>query len=146
MTNGIKPFIALLEKVISTYVQAFITFLLMSGSLALVNVSTAQAAAIAAIPAAVTVIANGLPVIPVGLPFYVDLILRTIRTFAAGFFGYLGALPMFTLEKSMLVAAIAGALPAALAVLKGGLASKVGRADSAALLPKSLDLPQAAAA
>lgn len=137
------PFVVLLEKVIATYVQSFIGLLFLGDTL---DVSTSQAAAISSIPAALTVLANGLPVIPVGLPFYVDLTLRTIRTYVVAFLGLLVALPTFELDYSIGLAAAGGALPAALAVLKGGLASKVGRTDSAALLPASLDSGSAAAA
>lgn len=138
-----RPFIVLAEKVLSTYIQAFITVLIVGPT---INVSTAQAAAIAAIPAALTVVANGLPVVPIGLPFYVDLVLRIVRTYVVSFLGYLIAIPTFALDRSILQAAAAGALPAALSLLKGGLASKVGRTDSAALLPLSMDMPASASA
>lgn len=138
-----KPFLNLAEKVLATWVQVFVTGLLAATAL---DISTAQAAAIAAIPAALTVVANGLPVVPVGLPFYVDLVLRTVRTYVVAFLGFLVAVPVFSLDYSIGLAAAAAAGPAALAVLKAGLASKVGNADSAALLPTNLDMPVAVAA
>lgn len=131
-----KALAVLSEKTASTYVQAFITALLIGSA---IDVSTGQAAALAAIPAALTIVMNGLPGVPVGLPFYVDLTFRVLRTYVAGFLGFLVAMPTFRLSYSILQAAAAGALPAALAILKGGLASQVGDPASAALLPASVD-------
>jgi hypothetical protein len=128
----------LAEKVIATYVQALIALLLLDGAL---DINGAESAAIAAIPAALTVIANGLPLVPHGLPFYADLAMRVIRTFVAGFLGTLIAMPVFRLDRSALLAAAAGAIPAVLALIKGGLASRVGDTDSAALLPIRLTRP-----
>ena len=138
-----NPFFVLLEKVLATYVQVFIGVLVVGQA---INASTAQAAAIAAIPAALTILANGLPVVPIGLPFYVDLILRTVRTYAVSFIGLLIAQPVFKLDRSAAMAAAVGGIPTALAVVKGGLASKVGQANSAALLPARLDMPASVAA
>lgn len=137
-----SPFISLAEKALATYLQVFVTGLLVADAL---GASTAQSAAIAAIPAALTVLANGIPVVPSGLPFYVDLVLRTGRTYVVSFLGFLVAVPVFRLDYSIAVAAATSALPAALAVLKGSLASKVGRSDSAALLPLRYDSPVSAA-
>ncbi len=131
-----SPIVVLAEKVLWTYVQAFIMVLVVGDVL---NTSTLQAAAIAAIPAAITTAINALPAVPTGLPFYVDLTLRVIRTYVAAFLGLLVALPTFELSYSVGVAAAAGAIPAALAVLKGGLAAKVGNRSSAALLPAAVD-------
>lgn len=122
--------ISLLEKTVSTYVQAFITALLVGQT---IDISTAQAAALASIPAGLTIIANGLPVVPQGLPFYVDLVGRTIRTYVVSFIGFLVALPVFELNYSILAAASSAALPAALAVIKGALASRVGSHTPAAV-------------
>lgn len=123
------------EKAITTYVQAFLTILLAGDVL---NTSSAQAAAIAAIPALLSALLAALPTVPVGLPFYVDLVLRAIRTYVVSFLGFAIAVPVFRLDYSILVAASAAALPAALAVIKGGIASKFG-AGTAALLPAKLD-------
>lgn len=130
-----SPVLILLEKVIATYIQAFVTVLIVSDNL---DVSAAEAAAIAAIPAALTVIANGLPGVPAGLPFWVDLVYRTIRTYVVSFIGLLVAAPVFSLDLTTAEAAAIGAIPAALAVIKAGVASKVGDDDSASLLPSSV--------
>jgi hypothetical protein len=126
--------LALLEKVLATYVQTFITVLLAGGPM---GTSAAQAAAIAAIPAALTVVANGLPEVPGGLPFYVDLTFRTVRTYVVTFLGFVIAVPVFSLDYSIALAASTAAFTACLAVIKGALASKVGNPDSAALLPSA---------
>lgn len=126
-----NPIIALLEKVLSTFVQVFLTAFLAADQL---GIDTAQAAAIAAIPAALTVIANGLPVVPEGLPFYVDLIFRTARTYAVTFVGFIAAMPIFSLDYSIALAASTAALTACLAVVKGAIASRVGDPNSASLI------------
>ena len=131
-----KYLITLLEKVISTFLEVFVTGLLAADAL---GASTAEAAAIAAIPAALTVVANGIPLVPAGLPFYVDMLFRTVRTYAVAFLGFAAAVPVFSLDYSIAVAASTAALPAALAVAKGLLASKVGKPDTAALLPANVD-------
>lgn len=129
--------ISLVEKVIATYVEAFVAALLLGS---VIDVSTAQAAALAAIPAGLTVISSGMPLVPVGLPFYVDLGLRTIRTYAVSFIGFLVALPVFALDFGTLQAASAAAIPAALAVIKGALSTKIGNPTTAAALPARLDV------
>lgn len=125
------------EKVISTYVQAFIALLIVGPT---INISTAEAAGIAAIPAALTALANGLPVVPVGLPFYVDLVLRAVRTYVVSFVGFAVAVPVFKLDYSVLAAAAAAAIPSALAIIKAGLAQHVGSSATGALLPASMDV------
>lgn len=140
-SRPIDYFVSLLEKVLATYVEAFLALLLAGPAL---DLSTAQSAGIAALPAAITVVANGLPLVPAGLPFYVDLLLRTIRTYVAAFLGLLVAVPVFELEIGILAAAATGALPAALAVLKGALSRRIG-SDTAAALPRSRDLSALAA-
>lgn len=132
-----QVFAGIAEKAISTYVQAFASILLLGNVL---DASTAQAAAIAAIPALLSALLAALPAVPADLPFYVNLLLRTIRTYVVSVTGFLIAVPVFRLDYSILVAASAAALPAALAVIKAGLASKVGSPETAALLPRSLDL------
>lgn len=129
--------LALLEKAGLTFLQVFVTALLAGGS---IDVSTAQAAIIGGIAAAVTVIANGIPA-TVQLSFWLDLVLRTVRTYVAAFVAYLLALPVLDLSYSTLAAASAAALPAVLAVVKGAVASRIGEPDSAALLPAKYDPP-----
>lgn len=130
-----KTLIALFEKVVWTYLQAFLTV----WTLGPLDASTGQAAAIASIPAALTVVMNSLPAAPADLPFGADVIWRTGRTYVAGFLGFLVAVPVFRLDYSIAVAASAAAMPAALAVAKGLIASKIGSSDSAATLPASMD-------
>lgn len=129
-------FLALLEKTLATYLQAFLGLLVVGSAL---DASTVQVAAIAAIPAALTVVANGLPAVPGGMPFYLDLALRTARTYVAAFLGLLLAMPVFSLDGSIALAALSGAIPAALAVVKAGLAKRVGNHGTAAMLPDRLD-------
>lgn len=136
-------FVFLLEKVLATYVQAFAGLLLAGPAL---DLSAAQSASIAALPAAITVIANGLPLVPSGLPFYVDLLLRTVRTYVAVFLGLLVAVPVFRLDIGIAAAAATGALPAALAVLKAALAQRIGDPGTAAVLPRHRDVSSQAAA
>lgn len=130
--------LALLEKAALTFLQVFVTALLAGGS---IDVSTAQAAIIGGIAAAITVIANGIPAITPTLPFWLDLLLRTVRTYVAAFVAFLLALPVLDLSYSTLAAASAAALPAVLAVVKGAVASRIGEPDSAALLPAKYDPP-----
>lgn len=131
-----KALASLAEKVALTYLQALASLLLLADQL---GATTAQAAAIASIPAALTALVNGLPAVPVGLPWALDALLRTIRTYAVSFVGLLIAAPVFSLDLSLASAAAAGALPAALAVLKAAVASRIGNTATAALLPASLD-------
>ena len=133
-----KPIYALIEKVVLTYLEAFGALFVTSSTL---GISTATAAAVAALPAALTVVANGIPQVSVNLPFGVDLVFRTLRTYVVTFIGVLVAVPVFTLTVSSLRSAAIAAIPAALTVVKGLIARRIG-ADTAALLPASLD-PQA---
>lgn len=138
-----KPFLSLAEKALMTYLEALVTFLVAADNL---GADKWTMAAVAAIPAALTIIANGLPVIPVGLPFLADALLRVVRTYVVTFIGVLVAAPVFVLSVDAAQAASIAGVTAALAVIKTLLASQVGRSNSAALLPKSLDLEPAAAA
>lgn len=142
-SRPIDYFVFLLEKVLATYVQAFIGFLPAGPVL---NLSALELAAVSALPAAITVVANGLPLVPSGLPFYVDLLLRTLRTYVAAFLGLLVAVPVFQIDVGIAVAAASGALPAALAVLKAALARRIGDAGTAAVLPRHRDVSSQAAA
>lgn len=131
-----KTVLSLLEKVVMTYLQSFIALLLVGSSL---DLSVATSASVAAIPAGLTVLANGIPAVPVGLNFYLDLVLRTVRTYAVTFLGLLLAMPVFHLDLGVGKAAAIGAIPAALAVLKGAVAGRLGAQGTAALLPAALD-------
>lgn len=134
----VAPLVVLFEKVASTYVQAFIALLVVHD---VIGAGVAQTAAIAAVPAALTAFVNALPAVPLGMPFYVDLVLRVVRTYLASFVGLLVAMPVFHLNLTATVAAASAALPSALAVLKGGLAAKVGNTATAALVPAKFDVP-----
>jgi hypothetical protein len=140
LAPAVNAFVLLIDKVISTYVQAFVGLLLIGDA---IDVSTAQAAAIAAIPAALTVVANGMPITIVGLPFWIDLVYRVARTYVVGFVGLIVAVPVFRLDYAILQAAAYGAIPAALAVIKGALASRVGEKGTPAMVPARYDLPPA---
>lgn len=127
-----------LEKVVATYVQSFLGLVILDLNDTL-STSTPTALAIAALPAALTVISASMPNVGADLPYLVQLVLNTARTFVQGFLGFLLAQQVFTLDVSIGQAAAFAALPAALAVLKGGLARYVGRHDTPALLPTELD-------
>lgn len=128
---------AIAEKAIATYVEAFITLLLVHP----LGASTAQSAAIAAIPALLTFLLASIPTVPAGLSFWWDLFFRTARTFAVTWLGFLLAIVPFHLDRSVGLASLAAAGSAALAVLKAGLASFIGNRQSAALLPAKVDTP-----
>jgi len=131
-----KYIMNLLERTLSTYVEAVVTFALMQDTL---GVDTWKAAAISAIPAGLSLLSSGLPAVPEGLPFYVDVLLRAVRTYAVTFIGLWIAIVPFTLDVTTAQAAALAAIPAALAIVKSGIAGMVGRSGSAALLPASSD-------
>ena len=126
----------LFEKTITTYIEAFVALLAASST---INISVAQSAAIAAVPAALTVVANGVASTSLNLSFYGDLVFRTIRTYVVSFLGLLVAAPAFDFSVGALQAAAIGAIPAALAVIKGILAGRIGNKNTPALLPSKLD-------
>lgn len=128
----------LVEKVISTYVQSVIGLIILDLN-DTVSTSTPTALAIAALPAAITVLTASLPTVPERLPFYVALLGNTARTFVQGFLGFLLAQQVFTLDVSVGQAAVFAALPAALAVLKAGIATRVGDPNTPNLLPANVD-------
>jgi hypothetical protein len=128
--------IGLIEKAVTTYIEAFVALLAASTAL---DISIVQSAAIAAIPAAFTVIANGIPQPPTGMSFYGDLVFRTVRTYVVSFVGLLVAAPVFEFSLGAFQAAAIGAIPAALAVVKGVLAGHIGNRETPALLPFKYD-------
>ena len=133
-----KQFASMLEKTVSTFVQVFITVFVASDT---VGASTAQAAALAGVAAAMSALLGSLPIVPDGLPFSTDLFFRTARTYVISF----GTLFLaanggaFELSVTGLQAAALAAVPAALTVAKGLLASRFGDTGTAALLPWSMD-------
>lgn len=126
-----NPLVALAEKAIWTFLQAFAGFLLTAQIL---DASTANAATLAAVAATGTVVANGVPGVPVGLPFGVDVALRAVRTFAVSFLTLFFGAPVFELSTSAANAALIAAIPAALAVVKAGAASRIGDPSTASTL------------
>ncbi len=128
--------VAWIEKIVMTWVQAFVALLVVADRL---DITVLTAGAIAAVPAAMTAAINGMPGVPAGLPLWVDVTFRVARTYVASFLGFLIALPVFALDADVAYAAALAAVPPALAALKAGIATRVGREDSAALLPAALD-------
>ncbi len=128
----------MLEKTISTFVQVFITVFIASDT---VGSTTAQAAGLAAVAAGISALLGSLPIVPEGLPFGADLFFRTARTYviSAGTLFLVGNNGSFELSVSGLQAAGLAAIPTALTVAKGLIASRFGAANSAALLPSGAD-------
>jgi hypothetical protein len=120
------------EKIVMQYLEAWAAFMLLTAN-GRYELSTLAAAGYAAIPAAATA---GLAfvndaVVPVNLPFWPKLIASIVRSAAAAFLGYFGALAAGApIDKSVLTAALFAAATAALATLKGAGASTVGNPDS----------------
>ncbi|MEU8582914.1 holin [Streptomyces abikoensis] len=77
--------------------------------------------------------------------FFLDLIERTIATYATAFLGLLLADGFDLTSLSALKVAAIAALPAALTVLKGAIGSWIGSPRTAAWLPADKD-PSASAA
>lgn len=140
MTNTPNPvigtFARLAEKAAWTAAQVFVAAWLASGSL---GFDLTQQAVASALAAAGTVIANGSPA-SVSPNFGVDLLYRVLRTYAVSFVALWAAAPV--LSTDALSTAAWAALPAALTVIKGVAASRIG-ADTPALLPARLDVPPA---
>lgn len=126
------------EKTISTFVQVFITVFVASDT---VGATTAQAAGLAGVAAALSALLGSLPIVPEGLPFSTDLFFRTARTYviSAGTLFLAANGGAFELSVTGLQAAALAAVPAALTVAKGLIASRFGAVNSAALLPSSAD-------
>lgn len=128
-----------LERTFWTYVQTLLGLLAVrEGTDNIFDVSTVRLAAIAAIPTALTFLIATLPQLTIA-NFWLDLTWRTVRTYVVAFAGFLIAIVPFQLSYSVLAAAGSAAAVAALAVIKGAIASRVGSAASAALLPARLD-------
>ncbi|WP_380282122.1 holin [Kitasatospora purpeofusca] len=71
--------------------------------------------------------------------FIIDLTERTVATYATAFLGLLLADTFDLTSIGALKAAAVAALPAALSVLKGAAASRIGDPHSAALLARGRD-------
>lgn len=66
--------------------------------------------------------------------FLADLGERVVATYIESFIGFLMVGEVFDLKVSVLKMAAVGAAPAALAVIKGAIASKIGDKGTAALV------------
>jgi hypothetical protein len=136
------PIANALERTFWTYVQALIGLLIVRGMTDnIFDVSAVRIAAIAAIPAAASFLSSALPTQLVIRNAYIDLMYRVTRTYAVTFIGLLVAIVPFRLSYSILAAAGAAAVPAALAVIKGFIASRFGDQTTAATLPARLEVP-----
>ena len=122
------------EKIFWTAVEVFLTAFVVADQ---IGMTTAQAGATAAFAAVATILANGLPDAPEGLPLAVDLFYRTARTFGAAFFGAIASYSLFDLTWSTVSSTALVAAPAAIAVIKGWVSSKLA-APTPATLPSSL--------
>lgn len=122
----------LLERSATTYLEALLGFLLVANVL---DVDALTVAAIAALPALFSALKAGalayLKIRP-ARSFAVDLLERTVATYVVSFLGLASTNPGDVATYRL---AFAAAAPAALAVLKAGLASRVGNPDSASLAP-----------
>lgn len=128
----------LLDRILRTYLQALVALLIPATAL---DVRFVTACAVAAVPAALTVVMNAASAlaIPLGLPFYVDLLLRAVKTYVAAWLGFMIALPVFRLDYDSAGAAAAAAIPAVLSVIMAAIATRVGQRGTTRLLPASLD-------
>lgn len=141
LSRKLAPLWALAEKVAAQYVQAFIVALLASSFFNSLDWSLATSAAVATIPAAITVLVNATTgaSIPTTWPYLVQVLMRTLRSGASAFGGYLLAVPVFTLDLSLGKAAWGAAGVAMLGVIKAELGRFVGNPDTVAWLPKAVD-------
>lgn len=139
-TTRTKPIAALIaEKVIWQFLMAFAVAML---GVTTMDWSTAQAAAVAGVAAVITLALNSVnaAVIPAGMSFYLDLLLRVLRSAASAFLAFLAAVPMLDLaDGDMWRGAVGAAGVAILTVVKGGAAHVVGNPMTAAVLPGDLD-------
>jgi hypothetical protein len=136
------PIANALERTFWTYVQALIGLLIVRAATdGIFDISTVRLASIAAIPAAASFLSSALPTTLVIRNVWIDLIYRVARTYAVTFLGFLVAIVPFHLSYSVLAAAGAAAAPAALAVIKGFIASRFGDPNTAATLPARLEVP-----
>jgi hypothetical protein len=106
-----------------------------------VDYNAGQLAILAGIAASITVLANGVGslAIPAGLPFIVDLTLRTVRSGVAAFLAPIAASAVLPTDRSTWYAAALGGAVAAMTVIKGSFAERIGAATPATL-PVRFDL------
>lgn len=132
---------ALGEKAILTFMQAYLTTMLLAESL---DLSDSQQGWLAGIAALMTLALNALPLVPSNAPFGVLLAYGTLRTFIAGALSALLAAPQLDLSFENLQVVALGVLPAVMAFAKGVIANQLGKkgitaAGTPALLPAKLD-------
>lgn len=137
LTTGKRLWLAALnlaERAASTFTEAFLSTFVLSSAL---NLDTAEAAAIAAIPAGISVIVNALSAWlatdqPVK-PTWLDWVERIGATFGQTFLGALIVAHHYGLSE-LQVASAAG-LAAALSIIKGALAQLTGSKTAALFGP-----------
>lgn len=127
----------LLEKVVLTFVEVFLAGLLAADTM---GFEGAARWAVPAVAAAGTVLANGLPS-TLSLPFSLALLYRTVRTYAVSFLALFAGPAVVGFTAQGAKAAAFAAIPAALTVAKGLVASRLGEQGTPALLPTALDVP-----
>lgn len=129
--NYRRFFLDLAERAATTYVEALLGFVLLAPVL---DVSILTAALVAGLPALFSVLKAGvyefLEVRP-RRSFAMDLLERTVGTYVVTFLGLVIVNPG---EIATYKVAIVSALPAALAVVKGALASRVASPTNASLV------------
>jgi hypothetical protein len=137
-TSPWAPLWALVERSSWQALEVFVSALIGAGAL---DASVAQAGILAGVAAAITVLANGVPglAVPAGLPWVVDVGLRTVRSFVSAFLAPIAATAVLPLDvETWQAAALAGAV-AGLTVIKSAIAGRFG-GDSAATLPARFDV------
>lgn len=129
--NYRRFFLDLLERAGTTYVEALLGFVLLAPVL---DVSVLTAALVAGLPALFSVLKAGIYEFLEVRPrrsFAMDLLERTIGTYLVTFLGLVVVNPGEVATYSL---ALVAALPAALAVVKGALASRVASPTNASLV------------
>lgn len=129
--------IDIIERAVATYLEAFVSLLMVAN---VIGLSTATAAAVAAVPAGLTVIKTGLSrfitllgPVRTGPGFIADLAERAAATYLEALVAFLAVAD--TIGVSTLAAAALAAIPTALAVVKAALARFLGDRESAAAIP-----------
>lgn len=128
------------ERTLATYLEVLVSLLLVADR---IGISTATAAAVAAVPAGLAVLKAGLSKYVRWLDttrrragFVADLAERAVATYLESLVAFLAVADQ--IGVSTLASAGLAAIPAGLAVIKGGLARFLGDRESAALVPARL--------
>lgn len=135
-----RAFVDVAERTLATYLETFVSLLLVADHIGL---SAAAAAAVAAIPAALAVVKEGLSRFLLFLDptrtdgsrfgFAYDLAERSLFTYLEALVAFLAVAER--IDISTVTAASLAGIPAALAVIKGTLARFLGDRESAAVIP-----------